>query len=176
MFKPSANHQSYEGFFGRDIISQDSLERAPMKEMPRDKKDYKVYRQYWESEIESTLGILNSGIIKVSANCEGVDPKTGKLHKITPSKEGHMGCGFLAADNYIMQQDPINPEGAVFVPYSMNSANGYFLCMTHYKLLEDGKLDVGAVVAAKCARCLLEALQNIRNLKPDRFLDLRLKK
>lgn len=172
----SPKFQDYSGFFGRNIISQESEDKCPFKEMPKDAKDYAVYRKYWESEIESTIGNLNSGIMKCSAKCEAKDPKTGNVIRCDPAKEGHMGAGFVGACNHIIVQDPVNPEGVYYVPYIFGDANGYFVCATCFKLMEQKKFDHSEDVKAKCVLCISEAIEGIIRLKPDRFIDLRGKK
>ena len=175
----SANHMDYSGFFGRNLIDDAAEANAPFRTPPKDAKDYAIYRGYWEGEIQKTVGQLNGctpdqGLFKASAQCEAVNPKTGNVVKCQPPKEGHMGAGFVAACNHIIVQDPVNPEGAHFLPYQRGGADGYFVCSTCFKLMEQRKFDLSEQVMCKCVKCILEALTEIKMKRPDRFFDHRM--
>jgi hypothetical protein len=138
------NTQSYKHFLGRDIVT-DNDPNAPFKTVPKDRKDYKIYRQYYENLMQEVCG--DDAIIKLTIACEGKDEKLRPV-KMRKQKPEHYGCSFVFACHHCIHQDPVNPEGISY------------------------KLDMNSV-CGKCALCLLDSVQSILKVKPDRFRDRR---
>lgn len=162
------NTQSYKHFLGRDIVTENDP-NAPFKTVPKDRKDYAIYRQYYENIMQEVCG--DDAIIKLTVACEGKDEKLRPI-KMRTQKPEHYGCSFVFACHHVIHQDPVNPEGVTFVPFVRNSTTGFYLCGTCLKLFDNYKLDMNSV-CGKCALCVLESVQKILEVKPDRFRDRR---
>ena len=164
------NTHSYKHLIGRDIVTENDP-NCPFKKPPKDPKDYRIYRAYYENIYNQITDGASQGFIKLSVNCETKDAKLRPM-RLRKQKPEHFGCSFVFACNHVIHQDPENPEGVTFVPFSRGSPTGFYLCGTCLRLYEGYKLDMESV-KGKCALCVLDSVQEIIKKKPDRFKDLR---
>ena len=164
------NTHSYKNLIGRDIVTENDP-NAPFKKPPKDPKDYAVYKSYYENIYDEITDGGSQGFIKLSINCEGKDAKLRPIRMRTQKSE-HFGCSFVFACDHVIHQDPDNPEGVTFIPFSRGGNTGYYVCGTCRKLHDTYRLDF-ETIHAKCALCVLESVQEIIKRKPDRILDLR---
>ncbi len=164
----------YKQFLNKNIVGYDA-EVPPFDKPPSDPKDYAIYRQHYEGMMqEITQG---QGTLKVTVNCEYQDEK-GFLIRMRKPRDDHFGssAGLMYACDHIIAQDPVNPEDVYCVPFMRDGFEGYHLCKTCWRLLEQRKLDISIGVMGKCGLCIAEAVARVMQKDPARFHDLRYKK
>lgn len=157
---------NFDDLIGGNIITDEML--APFGgKMPKDPKDYRMFRAAVEETMAEITGAQNMGVFKFVPNCEGL--VDGKPRQIKPFKPEHAGASFVYACDHVIFQDPVNPEGVVFIVLKVGSGHGYFLCKTCANLMQRHRLPCHLAIKMKCAKCVGEALDRIREKFPDRI-------
>ena len=156
-----------------DLASQ---ENDPFDgEIPDDSQGYREYRNHYEAKMDrmvtDTETGMKQGFMQHGINCED-KASNGQPLRMNRKKKEHEGAGIVCACNHVIHQDPVNPAGAVFVPFNRGGNSGYYLCPICFKSLQAKRLDVGRQVSMKCADCVLEAIMEINKLRPERLHNL----
>ena len=138
--------------------------------VPTDAKEYAAFRRYHENTMLEMMG--GTGALTLSATCEGRDAK-GRPKVLHVPKAGHFGCGIAMACDHVIHQDPENPEGIWFVPLIKNTATGYWLCRACFRAFQAYHFNLDHV-RGKCAKCVVESIEKVQALHPDRIHDLTL--
>lgn len=165
------NTHDYSHFLGKNIVG-DGAAKCPFDRPPNNAQDYKVYRQFYEDQMQEITN--GQAVIKISVNCEGKDAKLRPI-RMRKQKPEHFGCHWVFACHHVIHQDPENPEGVTFVPFMRDGQQGFYVCATCLKMFEHYKLNMDSI-CAKCSQCVLESVEQILLKKPDRVRDYRLVK
>jgi hypothetical protein len=144
-------------------------------EIPDDAQGYRQYRDHYEAKMDNMITDVKTkqkqGFMQQGINCED-KAANGQPLRMNRKKPAHEGAGIVCACNHVIHQDPVNPAGVYFVPFKRGGTAGYFLCPICHKSLLAKRLDIGTQVSMKCADCVLEAIEEIQKLRPERLHNL----
>ncbi len=138
-------------------------------EVPNDRQGYSQYKTFYERKMQEMMG--QQGTMSQHMNCEVWDERGNPL-KLNRQIDEHRGAGVIISCSHVIYQDPVNPEGVYFYPYSRGSSNGYYVCKSCFNLAERRRLNMGTQLHMKCSMCVLESIERIAVKFPDRLVNL----
>ncbi len=144
-------------------------------EIPDDAQGYRQYRDHYEKKMDDmitdTKTMQKQGFMQHGINCES-KAENGQPLRMNRKRPEHEGAGIVCACDHVIHHDPVNPAGVHFVPTSRGGTAGYYLCPSCFNSLQRKRFDIGKHVSMKCADCVLEAIEEIQRLRPDRLFNL----